>query len=132
MSSVFIDWLAKGDSRSVFAFIRTLTQQGHSIEAFLTEIVTLLDGQYRFRIEGDDTHYDPHVAENLREWSNERIQELVAHLITALDQGYGSVNVAAKMALIKVFSGMPPQEVAEISPQPHNDNSVRVPHEALI
>jgi hypothetical protein len=104
MTAVFIGWMARGEKGSAFAFIRTLKQQGHSVEVFLSEVITLIDGLYRYRIEGDTIAYDPHVEEVLSGVTNDKLQELVASLIPALDQGYRSADTAAKMALIKIFS----------------------------
>jgi len=104
MTAVFIGWLSRGEKASAFAFIRTLKQQGHSLEVFITEVITLIDGIYRFRIEGDTGAYDQYADEMLKGISNEKIQEIVGGLVLALDHGYRSADTAAKMALIRIFS----------------------------
>gem|GEM_PF-4582444 len=104
MSAIFIEWLVKGEAQSAFAFIRTLKQQKHPIDEFLTEIVSALDAVFRGRIEGNERSYDPHIAESVKAWSDDRLQEVIAVLIGALDRGYASIEVGAKLALVKLFA----------------------------
>ncbi len=134
MTALFIDWIVRGEKGSCFAFIRSLKQQGHSVEAFMTQVATMLDGLYRYRIEGDQSNYDSTVDGVLEGVSNAYLQTLIGQIISSLDQGYVSSDVGAKMALVKIFTALgedPRLEKRTKNETQNGDRPVRIPNEAL-
>jgi uncharacterized repeat protein (TIGR01451 family) len=105
MSPAFIGWIVEGNSEKIFTFLRMVKTQDHSVKSFLKQVIFDLDQAYRYRIENDshisDVNMD--IVNRTHQWSNSKMEQALEMLISAVDEGYKSEFMAAKLAIIKVL-----------------------------
>ena len=103
--SIFADWLSKGESQKIFAFVRLLRTHKISIKSFLKKVAYYIDNLYRCRIGEslDEDHSGIDLENQYTNWSTKDIQKCVGILVDGVDDSYESEDASVKLALVKVL-----------------------------
>lgn len=94
----FIESLVSKNSNNTFDILRSV----ESSHKFITEVVCVLDGVYKHRLEGD-RQKDEEAVGLVKEWSDKTLGEVLEILADSVDHSYSSNRIGAKVALTKVF-----------------------------
>ena len=105
MIPIFVRWLAEGDHTKAFSFIRMLSYQGHSLSDYLRYVIYELDKAHRFRSERMPGA-DQQILDLTASWKRHLLEDVIAALISGVDERYKATDVAGKLAVSKAFEVM--------------------------
>ena len=98
--SLFVSWIATGDKQRAVNHIKTLRELG-TASAFLKRIVLDLDSVYRARFDDLDERVDERLMHTVSGLSNDQLENLIAVLLSIVEERYHSPSVGIKIALMR-------------------------------
>lgn len=105
--SEFLAWLALGDSRRVFDYLRSPNRQGKDVGQLVTALASELDLVYRSRIDKNITALPERTKKLVANWDNKKIEEVISILVGAVDESYESNYTPIRLAMIRIMKMKP-------------------------
>jgi hypothetical protein len=96
----FLATIGARDFRKISAILKNVSLGGGSAEDFVRRVIGELDRAYLARFEGGQV--DPAVKEVTSSWPNERLEEVIAILLSIVDQNYKNRAIGIKLAALRL------------------------------
>lgn len=100
--NTFVSLLARGDEKAVANYLRTLRENGKSVERFIRETIMELDSAYRARLESENNRRNFVLSQIISRWNNEKTEEVIAILLSIIDKNYRNPAVGLKLAVMRI------------------------------
>lgn len=100
--NTFVSLIARGDEKAVNNYLRTMRENGKSVERFIRETIMELDGAYRARLEGENNRNNFVLSQIISRWSGEKTEEVISILLSIIDKNYKNSNLGLKLAVMRI------------------------------
>jgi hypothetical protein len=106
MVPVFIGWIAEGNQKKAFSFLRMLRSQEHSLKEFIKYVVYELDSLYRHLADGGvgESKTDEHTKKVASHWKKEDIESMIETTVGSVDETYSNDLTSIKLSVLRLFS----------------------------
>jgi len=102
MIPVFIRWVIEGESEKVFALIKSLKQQDHSLKEYIVQVVYEFDAGFRFLTEAGGNP-DSQTVAILESTDRRHAEDVLSSLVSGLDETYKDEYSSIKLALMRAM-----------------------------